>query len=100
MAFLQQFTFVKLVKGTLLYCTMTIVLSAIQMTGSQFDMLDIDFSNDSTRDLACMDFDSSCSSLPPVCIMCDLFQDDLPTCDYNVNTTFSCWALDNVTCEV
>ena len=99
--FLSELSFVKLLKATLIYCTVTIVLSAIQLTDSQFDTSNSNSSNESTLDPACVDTDASqCSSLPAVCVTCDLFEDGLPVCDYDVNTTFSCRPLDDVMCEV
>ena len=99
MAF-SRFTFVKLVKGALVYFIVSIVLSAIQLSYSQSqDALMDNTTNDSTLHPACM-MNQSCSDLPAVCVMCDFFQDGLPQCDYNTNTTFSCWALDDVECDV
>ena len=98
-----KFTFVKLLKGVLIYFTSSIVLSSIQLSGSQTeDTLKDNETNESTLDPACMDFieNPSCSRLPAVCVTCDFFQDGLPQCDYNMNTNFSCWPLDDVECEV
>lgn len=99
MAILSEFI-VKLLKATLVYCIVTIVLSAIQLTDSQLDTSNDNSSNESTLDPACIDTEGNCSSLPPVCIMCNLSQDGLPYCNYTFNTTFSCTPLDNVTCKV
>ena len=99
MAF-SRFTFVKLVKGALVYFIVTIVLSAIQLSDSQFQDAFVDnVTNDSALHSVCME-NRSCSDLPAVCVTCDFFQDGLPQCNYNANTTFSCWALDDVECNV
>lgn len=99
MAFLSV---VKLLKGALMYSIVTIVLSSIQLSGLQSqDASKENMTNESILDPAC-DFveNRSCSHLPAVCVTCEFFQDGLPQCNYNENTTFPCWPLEDVMCEV
>lgn len=93
----------KLLKGVLIYYTVTIVLSSIQLTDSQFeDSLTDNMTNESTLDPACINSVQSlnCCELPAVCVECDFFQDGLPQCNYTESTNFNCWALPDVECKV
>ena len=85
-----------------MYYIGTILLSSIQLTGSQFQQ-DVSSENDTNEtDPACTNSleTRSCSELPAVCVDCDFFQDGLPQCSYNVNYNFSCWPMPGVVCEV
>ena len=96
MAFFSGFMVFKLLNAALTYFLVTLVLSSIQLSGSQVQ----DIWSDNTT-CSFVENETLCDKLPATCLTCDFFGDDgLPDCVYGVNTTFSCWPLDGVECQV
>ena len=104
MAFLSNTSLVRLLRGVLVYYAAAIVLTSIQLSGSQSpETLTTNASNETEIDPSCISVSGpkECVELPAVCITCDFFdQDGLPRCNYNQNATFSCWPLHEAQCEV
>lgn len=92
-------------KGALAYLMVSVVLSAIQLSGSQNEEVGLsnNETNSTTINPACETVEcvGKCQDLPAACVNCNFFgKNDIPNCKYGVNTNFSCWPLDFVECEV
>ena len=92
-------------KGSLTYFLVSVVLSSIQLSGSQNEEVGLSDNetnltniNPACEAVTCV---GKCQDLPAACINCDFFgKNDIPDCKYGVSTNFSCWPLDFVECEV
>ena len=95
--------FVALLRGTLAFYSVAVVLLAIGLSHSQSQEKPAsNTTNDTVIDPSCTSSKNpDCSELPAVCVVCDFFRGDgIPNCTYNENTTFFCQALAEAVCKV
>ncbi|CAI8027742.1 TM2 domain-containing protein almondex [Geodia barretti] len=93
---------VALLRGTLAFYSVAVVLLAIGLSHSQSQEKPAsNTTNDTVIDPSCTSSKNpDCSELPAVCVVCDFFRGDgIPNCTYNENTTFFCQALAEAVCK-
>jgi hypothetical protein len=95
--------FVALLRGTLAFYSVAVVLLSIGLSHSHSQEEPAsNTTNDTVIDPSCTSSKNpGCSELPAVCVDCDFFgPDGIPNCTYNENTTFFCRALPEAVCKV